>query len=163
MFSLSDLTTNPASGAAKSPPTTRPATADRCSVSSPALSQRPVTSARTNVTDMLSVMRNSLMLTVPTTYRAVPPNPSRPVVTIGPQPPPPAASRKPPAAPSGATMVGATGYFARSRHGRLKLFSCNMLYKCLNYTQLDRLGNARMVFVFESPRAFVFFGVSVEK
>ena len=49
-----------------------------------------------NVAEMVTVRKNSAVLTVPMVLRGLLPWTSRLEVTIAPQPPPPAASRKPP-------------------------------------------------------------------
>ena len=54
------------------------------------------------VAEMVTVRKNSAVLTVPIVLRGLLPWTSRFEVTIAPQPPPPAASRKPPTRPSGA-------------------------------------------------------------
>ena len=51
------------------------------------------------VAEMVTVRKNSAVLTVPIVLRGLLPWTSRLEVTIAPQPPPPAASRKPPARP----------------------------------------------------------------
>ena len=58
------------------------------------------------VAEMVTVRKNSAVLTVPMVLRGLLPWTSRLEVTIAPQPPPPAASRKPPTRPSGATIFG---------------------------------------------------------
>ncbi len=63
-------------------------------------------SAARNVAEMVTVRKNSAVLTVPIVLRGLLPWTSRFDVTIAPQPPPPAASRKPPISPSGATIFG---------------------------------------------------------
>ena len=52
-----------------------------------------------NVAEMVTVRKNSAVLTVPIVLRGLLPWTSRLEVTIAPQPPPPAASRKPPTRP----------------------------------------------------------------
>ena len=62
--------------------------------------------AAMNVAEMVTVRKNSAVLTVPMVLRGLLPCTSRLEVTIAPQPPPPAASRKPPTSPSGETTLG---------------------------------------------------------
>src|SRR6185436_20276738 len=59
------------------------------------------------VAEIVTVRKNSAVLTVPIVFRGLLPWTRRFEVTMPPQPPPPAASRKPPARPSGETTLGA--------------------------------------------------------
>ena len=63
--------------------------------------QWPVSRATRKVADTAEVTKNSAVLVVPIDTRGSWPDPTRVVVTVGPQPPPPMASKKPPARPSG--------------------------------------------------------------
>ena len=58
------------------------------------------------VAEMVTVRKNSAVLTVPIIFLGLAPWTSRFEVTTGPQPPPPAASRKPPTRPSGSDDLG---------------------------------------------------------
>src|SRR5688500_12828812 len=90
------LHSNAANGAANSPPITSPATTG----------QVPSTASNVNDAAVASVMKNSAKLTEPMVVRGSLPEPTRVLVTTGPQPPPPTASTKPPNSPSFAAWRG---------------------------------------------------------
>ena len=92
-----------ANGAAITPPMMRPAM----------IGHRLRPTVRKKVVDMVSVTKNSAMLTEPMAWRGFVPWPRSVDVTIGPHPPPPIASSMPPNNPNGATARGAGASMGR--------------------------------------------------
>src|SRR3954466_10223159 len=84
-------------GAAQTPPISRPNVAV-VNASQPSVARK--------VAEIVTVRKNSAVLTVPMVFRGLLPWTSRLEVTMPPQPPPPAASRKPPRRPRGETIRG---------------------------------------------------------